>query len=255
MKYFSLLLLFCVAQLSFAQNITNTLKGNFKTKSKDAMYSFFDFDGAGQVNVSEYKSYPYFERNDSVIIILQKSAFVFKKNKNELKGVSDWIDGQIYKSNDKVFQYAVENPDLNKRNIHLSNYYDINIKNISKYLNTANLNFDDVLKDLKAKNEVLCKEDFDLSCIQVFAYSLTDLVGGFNAVFSDSTKVIDIQPNPELETLGNKIIQLGNPEGYGLLASYYKILKQDSKADELIEKGLEQGCEMCLTIALKSLEE
>ena len=94
-----LVLAFAMTALS-AQTITNTLKGTFKTKAKDELYNPLVFDGKGKVTISEFQEigYDFFERNDSVVVFVDKIYFVFKKEKNKLKGISDWVDKKVYKS-------------------------------------------------------------------------------------------------------------------------------------------------------------
>ena len=50
-----------------------------------------------------------------------------------------------------------------------------------------------------------------------------------------------IQPHPELVTLSNKIVALGDPEGHTVLGSYYYVLGLKEKANKEWEKAIEKG--------------
>ena len=256
MKFLNLLFLI-LGQIIFAQNVTNTLKADFKTKSKDALYSYINFDGEGNADISGYNTYPYFERNDSVVILVDKSAFVLKKVKNELVGVSDWIEGNKYKSNLKQLNSVPQtNQELLKKAELYSDYYTTN------YIKVANLFTDELNEDVYEKmmdqliqnNDNLCKRDLDLGCIQLFSLKMTKEMGGVSAALNLSEDFV-FKPNKYFEDLGQKVINLGNPQGYGLLASYYTLTRDKQKADEMVEKGIEEGCELCLTIALQNSED
>lgn len=256
MKYL-IVFLIGFGQMLFGQNITNTLKGEFKTKSKDALYSYLNFDGAGQVDFSGYNTYPFFERNDSLIILVDKAAFVLKKNKDELVGISDWIEGIKYKSNLKqLMSIPQTNPELQKKAELYAHYYTENYLKVAK-LFTDDLNdshYNKIIDQLIIHNENLCNQNLDLGCIQVFSLKMTNEMGGVAAALNLSEDFV-LKPNKYFEELGNKIIQLGNPEGYGLLASYHFLTREKEKADKFLEIGLEKGCQMCLTMALQNIEE
>ena len=91
MKKLLFLTIIFISNSLFAQQITNTLSGTFKTKAKDELYNPFIFDGKGRVTIGEFDEvgYEFTERNDSVVIFVEKTVFIFKKEKNQLKGISD----------------------------------------------------------------------------------------------------------------------------------------------------------------------
>ena len=102
-KLFLLTTLFMVSAL-FVYQLTNTLEGIFTTKAKDELYNPLKFDGKGRVTIGEFDEvgYEFTERNDSVIIFVEKTVFIFKKEKNQLKGISDWVEKKKYKTNSKA---------------------------------------------------------------------------------------------------------------------------------------------------------
>ena len=252
MKYFNLILIL-FGQIIFAQNLSNNLSGEYETKAKDTLYPYLIFDGNGMVDISGYKSYPFFERNDSVIILVDKSPFVLKKNKEELIGITDWIEGNKYKSKSKNKSTSTSN--LETATLY-STFYDVNYTR-TKSLFDDNLSENDlqkIMNNLFTENEKLCNKNLDIACVQTFSLKLTEDIGGIESALSLSED-FEMKPNVYFENLGNKIISLGNAEGYGLLATYYTLIRDKEKTDKILEKGLEEGCEMCLTISLQNMEE
>ena len=251
MKFILTITFLCATIMVFAQENKNTLLGSFNSKNKKSIYSSFHFDGNGKVSINEMDQYDFFERNDSIIILVDKTYFIFQKQKNnELKGISEWVDGDVLKSKDKTFQYADNNPTKSKRANNLSKYFEINYSDMMNYLAEGDGSFDSLLRDLKKKNEVLCQDNLDLSCIQVFVMTLTEDMGGFDAFINSETQVLKSKPNPTLEKLGQKVIQLGNAEGYGLLSQYYEFINEPEKAQSFKEIGLEKGCKLCLELEM-----
>lgn len=251
MKLFTSLIIMCCTIVAYSQTVSNNLIGNYNAKNKKSLYSSLQFDGNGKVNINEMDEYEFFERNDSIIILVDKTVFVLQKMKNnELKGISEWVNGDVFKSKEKEFQYAENAPSKTKRAKYIAKYYDINFKDIMNYTVGEGDSFNVILNDLKTKNEVLCKENFDLSCVQVFVYTLTESMGGFDAIFSETKDFPTVKPDPALEALGNKIIHLGNVEGYGLLSQYYDLINDKQKAQSFKETGLELGCKLCLELEM-----
>ncbi|CAM3301279.1 hypothetical protein [Empedobacter stercoris] len=259
-KIFLLTALFAVSTL-FAQQVTNTLEGVFTTKSKDELYNPLKFDGKGKVTITEFdeEGYEFFERNDSVVIFVEKTVFIFKKEKNQLKGISDWVDKKVYKSNLKSFENKPQTEaKLAQRAGWMAQNYDINFKNNASYL----FDFDEEglnrkLKENETANAKLCKDGFDESCKIVFAYKFAEQSGGIFETLS-ATEELKLEPNKELEQLAQRVLDLGNPDGYGLFYNYYYFTGEKEKAEEFLQKGLDLGSKYCteisLNLALSELE-
>lgn len=253
-KLFFLTTLFMVSTL-FGQQATNTLEGVFTTKSKDELYNPFKFDGKGKVTINEFgeDGYEFFERNDSVVIFVEKTVFIFKKEKNQLKGISDWVDKKVYKSNLKSIENKPQSDSkLAQRANWMAKNYDINFKNNASYL----FDFDEEslnqkLKENEAANAQLCKEGFDESCKIVFAYKFAEQSGGVFETLSE-TEELKLRPNKELEQLAQRVLDLGNPDGYGLFYTYYYFTGEKEKAEEFLQKGLDLGSKYCTEISLNS---
>lgn len=250
-----------ISNLLFAQQITNTLSGTFKTKAKDELYNPFTFDGKGRVAIGEFDEvgYEFTERNDSVVIFVEKTVFIFKKEKNQLKGISDWVDKKVYKSDIKSFSNTQQSDaKLAQRAKFLAQHYDLNFKNNATFLFDLDENsLNQKIKQNEIANEKLCNEGFDESCKIVFAYKFSEQSGGFFETLTNADN-IKIKPNKELEKLAQKVIDLGNPDGYGLFYTYYYFTGNKAKAEQNLQKGLDLGSPYCaelsLNIALSELE-
>ena len=255
MKKIIFLATMIIATTLSAQQITNTLSGTFKTKAKDELYNPLKFDGKGKVTINEFgeDGYEFFERNDSVIIFVDKTVFIFKKEKNQLKGISDWVDKKVYKSEMKSFS---NNPKtdakLAKRADFLAQHYDLNFKNNATFLFDLDENsLNKKLKENEVANDKLCKEGFDESCKIVFAYKFAEQSGGVFETLTNAEN-ITIKPNKELEKLAQRVIDLGNPDGYGLFYTYYYFTGNKEKAEQFLQKGIDLGSPYCAEISLNT---
>ena len=254
MKFISILVFLVASIMLQAQPSNNTLSGLFTSKNKKSFYTSFQFDGNGKVVINDMEQYDYFERNDSIIILIDKTFFILQKQKqNELKGISDGIAGDVLKSNNKVFQYAENNPIKSKRANALSAYFDINFFDLMEHVVGEEKDYNTLIGELKVKNEQLCQDNLDLACIQVFVMTLTEDMGGLEAFLSTTSPVLKTKHNPTLEQLGNKIIAMGNAEGYGLLSQYYELINEPIKAQSFREEGLENGCKLCLELEMNQI--
>ena len=238
-----------------AQQVTNTLEGVFTTKAKDELYNPLKFDGKGKVTINEFgeDGYEFFERNDSVIIFVDKTVFVFKKEKNQLKGISDWVDKKVYKSNLKYFENKPQtDAKLAQRASWMAQNYDINFKNNATFLFDLDENsLNKKLKENEQANEKLCKEGFDESCKIVFAYKFAEQSGGVFETLTNAEN-ITIKPNKELQQLAQRVIDLGNPDGYGLFYTYYYFTGEKEKAEQFLQKGIDLGSPYCAEISLNT---
>ncbi len=253
-----------VAISLFAQEVTNTMQGTFNTKAKDELYNPLVFDGKGKVTITEFdeNGYEFFERNDSVIIFVEKTVFIFKKEKNQLKGISDWVDNKVYKSALKSFQNQLQtDTQLAQRAKWLSQHYDLNLKNTADWIfNLDEAMLQEKLIQNEKDNQVLCDEGFDEGCKIVFSYKMAEQTGGMMEMLEKSEAGIEIKikPNKTIEKLAQRVIDLGNPDGYGLFYSYYYFTGEEEKAEEFLQKGLDLGSAYCselsLNLALAELE-
>ncbi|MBF0598259.1 hypothetical protein IM532_12550 [Faecalibacter sp. WQ 117] len=253
MKFLLPIILF--AQILFAQQTSNNLEGSFKNKSKNSIYTTLNFDGRGKVNINDMQEYDFFERNDSVIAFVDNVPFIFKKKNNQLVGQGEWINNEVFKSSSKTLMYNQDNDmKLAQRAKWLERHYELNYK-IGLNLFALAEGEDDLnqkIENLLIENTKLCNEGFDLGCIQQFSQEIMADMGGISLALQGQGNSSFV-PNKKYEELGNKVIQLGNPEGYGLLSSYFYMINESEKAKEINDKGLEEGCVMCLELAMNDL--
>lgn len=248
MKSISLLTLLFSSTLLFAQHVNNSLEGTFKNKNKESLYGTLVFDGQGKVNINDMKMYEYFERHDSVIIFVDKTTFEFKKEKDRLIGISDWVDQEVFKSNGKMSIATLpKNDHLQQRANWLSQYYDINYQLGTNLLEsvTDEADLEKQMNILANENKKLCVQGFDLGCIQQFSHEMMAEMGGISEAFNLDENY-RMKPQKKFEDLANRVIELGNPDGYGLLSTYWQLTGDATKAQEMNDKGIEEGCELCI---------
>jgi len=224
--------------ISNAQTISNSLNGYFSTSKKDALYTSIHFDGKGHALINDGFSGEYFQLDDMVYVFPDKSVFIFKLEKDKLKGVSNWVEKQTYKlsqvpMNDdyiREFKTYKIDPDL------LYQYY---IQNFNKGTDEISFSvFEDGEAYLK-KMEELCQKNLTSACGALFGIKLLDASGGLDAFLSEEKMVV--KENKNLENIATKMIDLGDFRGYALLGSYYALIGNLDKAKALYNEGSEKG--------------
>ncbi|KUF43443.1 hypothetical protein [Myroides marinus] len=248
MRNLLVLVLALQAVFAFGQKASNNLKGVFKNQSSWSSYTTLDFNGKGKVVINDKDQYEFFERNDSIFVLYEDGPLLFSKlNNNQLKGITKKVAKYTFTSKDKEFSYEKAAAGVDKRLDLIQQYYIVNYVNPDKLFGKKKGSFKSSMQVMRAENQKLCDLDLDLGCIQIFAYGLTEKsLGALSVLLAPKEKKVeDIKEDKDMEKLGNKIINLGNPEGYGLLYSYYTLVGQDDKAKEINEKGIKEGCRMC----------
>ena len=230
-----------VSVIANAQNISTTLEGYFSTSKKDAMYSSVYFDGKGHVLINDNYAGEYFQKDDYVYVFPDKSVFIFKVDKDKLKGVSSWVEKSTYKliklpSNDnveRVFKTYKINPTL------LYQWYIQNFKE-----GTDEISFSALEDSSKYKNQMedLCNKNLTSACGALFGMNILDVVGGLNVLLDTENKnSVELKPDIKIESIARKMINLNDFRGYSLLGSYYMLLGETDKAKLIYEEGVEQG--------------
>lgn len=236
-----------------AQTLSNNLKGSYTSNDKTTMYSSLHFDGNGKVKINDYEEeYIFYEKNDSLYVIVDKTPFTFaKKSKGELLGTSDWVEGVKYKSKSKNFEYAPVNPSQAQYLKLLDQYYILNFKDAFELLLSSQPNDRNItMEDIQMKNKMICDQDFELACVQEFAYRITNMMGGIESMLNQTPA--EITDDKGLLDLGKKIIRLGNPDGYGLISTYYSVLGNEEESNNYLKMGLENGCKICFEIEMNN---
>ena len=83
----------------FAQKSTNTLEGYFKNNNDDDLYTSIYLDGKGHALINEAYEAEYFQREDLLYVFPDKSVFILKVDKDNLKGKSSWVKKLTFKKN------------------------------------------------------------------------------------------------------------------------------------------------------------
>lgn len=227
----ALLLLFLSSYIVSAQNADNSLHGYYEADNDKVLYDSFSFEGNGKVLISGMDYGDYFTRNDSLIIYPDKSIFIFKIKNDKLIGISNWVEkgSWTHKKEAPEIQKLYDSVSTQKKAGLLAKYYD-QTKNLSK-----------VGYDISGKiSEKLCKEGLAKACMNLFGSKMIEYTPG---LLSEPEKIPlkKLKPNLELILLSERIIELGEPEGYTLLGSYYYTLGLKKEAFEAWDEGEKKG--------------
>ena len=232
-----LLLLIFISNLVNCQVIDNSFQGHYQAKSDSNMYSFFEFDGNGKVNIVGIGTGDYFTKGDSLIVYPDKSIFKFKIKNNTLIGASSWVENETWLKKDTVVANNRKDAALAKKKASLLHEY----YKMSGDKSSLEFMFNDEAS--KAKNEKiskLCNEGLSKACMDYFGILLIE-DQGMDALLNPEKNAKPKPLNNTIIALGNKIISQGEPEGYTLLGSYYFILGKKEKAIEQWNIGVEKG--------------
>jgi hypothetical protein len=221
-----------------AQEADNSLQGYYKASNDKTLYDTFNFDGNGKVLISNMDYGDYFTRNDSLIIYPDKSIFIFKIKKGKLTGISDWVEKGVWvPKKDSSEMNNRHNPVAAKKKAQLlAEYYDK-----TKSSSGSGFDFDALLSGkTSGVNEDLCNKGLAKACMNLFGLKMMQYTPG---LLTDPTKIPSkkIKPHPELISLSKKIIDLGEPEGYTVLGSYYYTLGLKEKAFKTWDTGEKNG--------------
>ncbi|WP_106915493.1 hypothetical protein [Chryseobacterium aurantiacum] len=231
-KLFVLTSTFFITIIS-AQKADNALQGYFEEKGNETFYKGFNFDGNGKVIGGMISSY-YFTRNDSLVIIPDKSVFIFKIKKDKLIGISDWVKNGVWarKKDSTEVNNRINSEESQKRAALLAAYYD----------KTKDMSGLDALfsNDFTTISESFCNQGLAKACLNTFGLKMMEYTPGFLGDH-EKLKAQKIKPHPELIELSKKIISLGETEGYNILGAYYHLLGLQDKAFETWREGEKNG--------------
>lgn len=231
-------LLGCIlTTLVSAQSITNSLKGYYKSTSKNDLYTSFYFNGDGHALINDGYPAEYVQVENIVYLFPDKSVFVFELKDKNLIGKSNWVEKATYKTSTipdfgeeiTIPQYTIV-PNL------LYEFYKINYE-----IGTDQPNYDfySDYDTYTARLKNLCDKGLTTACGGYFGLLYIESLGGIDQLLDSNTHAI--KPNKEIEKIGELMIQRGDIRGYGLLGSYYLAIGNNDKAKEYLEKGTESG--------------
>ncbi|WP_050020401.1 hypothetical protein [Chryseobacterium sp. P1-3] len=224
-----------ITGITSAQKADNALQGYFEEQGDETFYKSFNFDGNGKI-AGGFKSSYYFTRNDSLVILPDKDVFIFKIKKDKLIGISDWVKNGVWirKKDSTEINNRKSPEESQKRAALLAAYYDKtkNMSGLDALFSNAN--------DFTKISEDFCNQGVAKACLNAFGLKMMEYTPGF---FDDLEKIKDkkLKPHPELIELSQKIINLGETEGYNVLGAYYHLLGLREKAFEVWKEGEKQG--------------
>ncbi len=239
MKKAILFLMLLNVLLAQAQKANNNLQGYYTNTKGESLYTYFVFDNNGKVNIIGLDEGDYFIKNDTLIIFPDKSIFKFKVEKDKLISVSNWVQDGVWelKKDSLVANNRKDDGLAEKRALLLNEYYE----NTRMKDNQMAMLFDkNLMADYRKTIENLCDNGLPRACFELFGLKVMDDMGGFAAAFNPE-KAKPMVENPTIIALANKIIDLGEIEGYTQLGNYYSMLKQDAKAKEFYAKAIKAG--------------
>jgi len=214
------------------------------TGNKNLLNHKLVFLGNGKVNINDEMEGEFFYENDSLFVFRNAETSIFKIEKSALIGLSKW------EKNNSLKLKKNSNPSRNLTQLDnsraqwLKRFYKINKElNIQNYENLQELV--EAYKEIDKENQQLCNEGFDLACIQNFSF-ITHLLMNENQVEN-----FDFN---HLKNIAEKVIQLGNSDGYGLMYSYFVMNDQEYLGEQYLEQGLELGSQLCLKLSIEKMK-
>lgn len=221
----------------------NNLIGEYTGSSKylNQKLSFF---GNGKVLINNEIEGEFFYENDSLFLFRNLETSIYKIENAKLIGLSKWEKNNVLKlkknSNTTINPIEIENP----RASWLKRFYKINDEvRLDQYDSLSELV--EAYKTINIENQQLCDEGFDLACIQNFSFT-THLIMNEN-----QSENVDID---HLKNIAEKVIALGNSDGYGLMYSYFVMNDEENLGEKYLEQGLELGSQLCLRLSIEKMQ-
>jgi hypothetical protein len=244
-----LVILLLFSNLINSQVIDNKIEGYYQAESDSNMYSFFEFDGDGKVNIAGLGTGDYFTKGDSLIIYPDKSIFKFKIKGKTLLGVSKWVGNKTWVRKDTVTTNNRKDAAVSQNKAALLYEY-YKLTGTSKALDF--MLAEKTQDSHTEKISMLCNKGLGKACLDYFGILLIQDQGLGSLLNPEKNKKAK-PANKQLIALGNKIIAQGELEGYTVLGSYYYILGDQKKAEELWNTGADKGSQKS-AMALFQLE-
>lgn len=214
------------------------------TGNKKFMNQKLLFLGNGKVRINDEIDGEFFYENDSLFVFRNSETSIYKIDKSSITGLSKWEKNNTLKlkknSNSQINLIEMENPRANW----LKRFYKINDElKVEKYNNLQDLV--EAYKTMDIENQELCNEGFDLACIQNFSFIAHLLMN------ENQLENIDFN---HLKDIAEKVIALGNSDGYGLMYSYFVMNDQENLGEHYLEQGLELGSQLCLKLSIEKMQ-
>lgn len=220
--------------------VDNNFLGKYVAQKTSSLYTKFEFDNNGKVTVGDLIfEEDFFVKDDSLFIIPNKDVLIFKisKNKKTLKGISNWVKDETWEFENKgVDKRTNDSLAKNKANL-VCEYYVKTRKNKNMF---------DLILDADFKKEYiavltdLCDKGYARACGELLGNNMMDEMGGISVVMGKG-KPNKLVENPENIKLCQRMIELGDTDGYVLLGQYYFALGKKAEGQKQIDKAIELG--------------
>jgi hypothetical protein len=226
-KLYFFLIVFCFSFQLTAQKIDNNLWGEYQAISDSVLYSSFSFDNAGKVKIHPFGSGDFFVKDDTLIILPDKSFFKFKIKNDTLYGASQWVNKGIWVKKSLTDSSTVNNrkdPIKSAKMAELLHEYFVETRIKIKAMDMF---FDEDLKSSYVKTLTkLCDNGLPRGCTELFGMLLIKEAGLVDLRDKKQNRKLD----PSLLALANKVIDMGDVDGHYLMGSYYYFCGDKDKA-------------------------
>lgn len=224
----------------------NDLKGTYVGNSKYT-YNRIDLLGNGKSLINEDIVSEYYHENDSLFIFVNMDVSIYSIEKSKLKGITKWQKNE----NLKLVSKAEKNDEItfepSQRANWLKRFYINNSQlKLSKLMDNGMLPL--YFEEINQENKSLCEEGFDLGCVQNFSYLTLQLLDQDSQSVDNTSGHFD-----QLKSIAQRVIDLQNPDGYGLMYSYYVMKDEETIGEEFLDKGLSEGSQLCLKLSMDKL--
>lgn len=245
MKHFLyvLLLLFIGFFSNASAQPRNDLKGIYAGNSKYT-YNRIELFGNGKSVINKEIPAEYYHENDSLFVFVDMNVSIYLIEKRNIKGITKWQKNE----NLKLISKAEKNDEItfepSQRANWLKRFYLNNSQSkLSKLMDDGLLPLH--FEQINLENKLLCDEGFDLGCIQNFSYLTLQLLNHDYQTVDKNAIEFD-----QLKNIAQRVIDLNNPDGYGLMYSYYVMKDEEKKGEEYLDKGMSEGSQLCLKLSL-----
>ncbi len=246
MKLLSVVFLFFFTFIMLKAQPKNDLVGLYEG-SNHYMYNRFEFLGNGKVKVNKDLKGEYYHENDSLFVFVDLELSVYHLEKDEIVGRSVWENEQRLKLQKKSLKNKKYEQGDEQRAIWMKRFN----ANFSKINLAHSLDRGDLpvfFQKIQNENESLCSEGFDLACIHSFSFTTLQMI-------QDDTDDQTVNSYyAKLKEIAERVIELNNPDGYGLLYSFYVLKDKQQEGEEFLEKGMSLGSDLCMKISLDKMK-
>lgn len=223
-------------------NLIGVYEGN-----NDYMYNRMEFLGNGKVKVNKDIKGEYYHENDSLFVFIDLELSTYRLKDNELIGMSVWENDQVLKLNKKSLK-NYKNAEGDVQRAYWMKRFNSNFSRINLAHSLDRGDLPVFFQKIQNENEELCSEGFDLACIHSFSFTTLQMIQDDSDLQTVNSYYV------KLKSIAERVIELNNPDGYGLLYSFYVMKDREKEGEEFLEQGMKLGSELCLKISLDKMK-